>query len=80
MSQLFSKALDGLSKKASTSGSLLRAFRKGLRLSQEDLEKITGIRSTNISALENDKLPFTAHYADIFCSGTWNSSSSSFVP
>ncbi|MCB0356743.1 MAG: helix-turn-helix transcriptional regulator [Bdellovibrionales bacterium] len=66
MGELFAKVLDELQEKPSTSGSLLRAFRKGLKLSQEDLEEITGIKSTNISALENDKLPLTGHYADIF--------------
>lgn len=66
MAESFSKLLNELQEKPSTSGSLLKAFRKGLNLSQEDLEEITDVRSTNISALENDKMAMTGHYAEIF--------------
>ena len=40
----------------STPGQIVRAFRENFRLTQEDLSKITGIASTNISAIENDKV------------------------
>lgn len=66
MNERFSKILEELQEVPSTSGSLLKAFRKGLRLTQEELSEITGIQSTNISALENDKISMTGHYADIF--------------
>lgn len=48
MSELFSTVLDVLSQKKSTSGSLLRAFRKALKLTQEELSDITGIQNVNI--------------------------------
>ena len=40
-------------KEKSTPGSVLRAFRKSLNLTQNDLVEITGIQRPNISALEN---------------------------
>lgn len=39
----------------STPGSIVRAFRKNFDLTLKDLEKITGIDETNLSAMENDK-------------------------
>lgn len=40
-------------KEKSTSGSLLKAFRKSLNLTQNDLAEITGMKRPNLSALEN---------------------------
>ena len=39
----------------STPGSIVRAFRKNFDLTLKDLEKITGIDETNLSAMEHDK-------------------------
>lgn len=66
MAKSFKTVLYQLQNEKSTSGSLLKAFRKGLQLTQADLSSITGIHVPNISALENDAIPFTNHYADIF--------------
>lgn len=60
------KLLKSNLKKKSTSGSLLKAFRKSLNLTQEDMVEITGILRPNISSLENDGMPMTAQYAEKF--------------
>ena len=39
----------------STPGSIVRALRKNFDLTLKDLEKISGIDETNLSAMENDK-------------------------
>jgi transcriptional regulator with XRE-family HTH domain len=49
-----------------TSGELLRSFRKRDGFTLKDLEEITGIAQSNLSALENDKMELTQHYAEIF--------------
>lgn len=49
-----------------TSGELLRGARVELGISQEEMEIITGIKRSNISALENDRIRMTSHYAEIF--------------
>ena len=38
-----------------TTGTVIRAFRKKLGLSQAELAKIVGSKESNISAIENDK-------------------------
>lgn len=49
-----------------TPGEVLRGLRIKANISQEQMESITKIRRSNISALENDRLDMTAHYAEIF--------------
>ncbi len=39
----------------STPGSIVRAFRKNFGLTLKNLEKVTGIDETNLSAIENNK-------------------------
>lgn len=48
-----------------TSGQLIKAFRRNFNISQEDLAEVTGIQRTNLSAIENDKIEMTVHYAEI---------------
>lgn len=48
-----------------SSGDVLRAFRKRIGLSQEELAELTGIERPNISALENDRTEMTQHYAEL---------------
>ena len=57
--------LDELGGKEFSSGDILRAFRKKVGLSQDELATLTGIERSNISALENDRLEFTQHYAEL---------------
>ena len=47
-------------------GENLRALRVKKRLSQDQLEEITGVARSNISAIENSRLEMTSHYAIIF--------------
>jgi len=49
-----------------TSGRFLRGKRIEAELSQDELARITGISRPNISALENDRMPMTNRYAEIF--------------
>ena len=39
-----------------TPGKVVRAFRKNFELTLSDMEKLTGIPQSNLSAIENDKL------------------------
>lgn len=48
-----------------SSGEVLRGARVELGISQDELEEITGIKRSNISALENDRMMMTSHYAEI---------------
>lgn len=65
MSKEMKNLLDDLAGSRFSSGDILRAFRKRVGLSQEELANLTGIERPNISALENDRLEFTQHYAEI---------------
>ena len=49
-----------------TPGEVLRGARIEAGISQEDMEEITGIKRSNISALENGRMAMTSHYAEIF--------------
>lgn len=49
-----------------TSGDVLRGLRLDTGLSQDQIEELTGIKRSNISALENGRLEMTSHYAEIF--------------
>lgn len=42
--------------KKSTSGEVIKAFRKNFQITQGELAEITGIAETNLSAIENDKV------------------------
>jgi transcriptional regulator with XRE-family HTH domain len=48
-----------------TSSEVLRGARIEAGISQEELEEITGIKRSNISALENNRMGMTSHYAEI---------------
>ncbi len=58
--------LENLVSEKATSAEVLRAFRKREGFSLDDLEEITGIAATNLSAIENGKIDMTRHYAEIF--------------
>lgn len=49
-----------------TPGEMLKAMRKREGYTLEIMERITKIKVSNLSALENDKLDMTKHYAEIF--------------
>ncbi len=58
--------LNELVPEESTPGEMLRALRKREGLTLEDMSKITGIRDNNLSAIENDRIEMSQHYAEIF--------------
>jgi DNA-binding XRE family transcriptional regulator len=62
----FGKLLDSLVKGEATPGLLVRAFRKREGFTQRDMEAITGVRGSTLSALENDRIAMTQRYAEIF--------------
>ena len=49
---------------ALTSGQIIRAFRKSLGFTLKDVETISGIRETHLSAIENDSYELTKKYAE----------------
>jgi transcriptional regulator with XRE-family HTH domain len=60
------KVIDELLEDDFTPGQVLRGLRIEKAVSQEGLSSITGIQRSAISALENDRIEMTSHYADIF--------------
>jgi transcriptional regulator with XRE-family HTH domain len=48
----------------STPGKTLRAFRKNFGITLKDLEDVTGVKESNLSALENDRIEMTSYYAE----------------
>lgn len=58
--------LDELVPQGATPGEMLRALRKREGLTLEEMEKITGIRDNNLSAIENDRIQMSKHYAEVF--------------
>ncbi len=52
--------------KDSTPGQMVKAFRKREGLTLEQVNDLTQIQISNLSAIENDKIPVTQHYAEIF--------------
>lgn len=49
-----------------SSGEVLRGLRIKSGLSQDQLSELTGLQRSNLSALENDRISMTSHYAEIF--------------
>jgi transcriptional regulator with XRE-family HTH domain len=58
--------LNELVPEAATAGEMLRALRKREGLTLEEMEKITGIRDNNLSAIENNRIGMSQHYAEVF--------------
>lgn len=44
----------------------LRVFRKGLGMTLKEVEEVTGIRESHLSAIENGKISMTQYYAEVF--------------
>ena len=66
MANSFGKLLNELVKEHATPGDMLRAFRKRDGFTLKEMESITGIRESNLSAIENGRISMTQHYAEIF--------------
>ena len=58
--------LDELVPERATPGEILRALRKREELTLEAMEKITGVRDNNLSAIENGRIVMSQHYAEVF--------------
>jgi transcriptional regulator with XRE-family HTH domain len=61
-----SDLLNEIDPSPSTPGKTLRAFRKNFEITLKELEEVTGIKESNISALENDRTEMTSYYAEMF--------------
>ncbi|MNL30410.1 Helix-turn-helix domain protein [compost metagenome] len=61
----FEKLINEVDPAPQTSGRKVRAVRKFLGFTLKDLEDITGISQTNLSALENDRLEMTKKSAEM---------------
>lgn len=68
MGRRMKAVLDELVLEGATPGQMVRALRKRDGLTLEELSSITGIRDTNLSAIENDRIAMSQHYAEIFAS------------
>lgn len=49
-----------------TPNETVRTFRKGLSMTLKEVEEVTGIRESHLSAIENGKIEMTQHYAEVF--------------
>ncbi|MGB4971162.1 MAG: helix-turn-helix domain-containing protein [Cyclobacteriaceae bacterium] len=66
MNKRMMDVLDELVKDRATPGEMLRSLRKREGLTLKAMEKITGIRDNNLSAIENDRIEMSQHYAEVF--------------
>lgn len=66
MAKKMKDVLDELVPEKATPGELLRALRKREGLTLAAMEEITGIRDNNLSAIENNRIEMSQHYAEVF--------------
>ena len=62
----FKKLLQELGASESSPRESVRIFRKGLGMTLKEVEEVTGIRESHLSAIENGKIEMTQHYAEVF--------------
>jgi transcriptional regulator with XRE-family HTH domain len=62
----FKKLLQEFGASESTPNETVRLFRKGLGMTLKEVEDVTGIRESHLSAIENGKIEMTQHYAEVF--------------
>jgi transcriptional regulator with XRE-family HTH domain len=62
----FKKLLQELGASDSSPSETMRIFRKGLGMTLKEVEEVTGIRESHLSAIENGKFEMTQHYAEVF--------------
>jgi transcriptional regulator with XRE-family HTH domain len=60
------KLLEDLGAEKATPNETVRTFRKGLGMTLKEVEVVTGIRESHLSAIENGKIEVTQHYAEVF--------------
>jgi transcriptional regulator with XRE-family HTH domain len=64
MTSNFMDLLNSLDLQKTTSGSLVRAIRTNFGFTLKDIESITGIQESNLSAIENDRMELTKKKAE----------------
>lgn len=64
MEKSFREFLAELDSTPASPGKTVRAFRKNFEFTLKDVEEITNIKETNLSALENEKIEMTSFYAE----------------
>ncbi len=62
----FKKLLRELGANDASPNEAVRIFRKGLGMTLKEVEEVTGIRESHLSAIENGKIEMTQHYAEVF--------------
>lgn len=62
----FKKLLQEFGATEAASHETVRTFRKGLGMTLKEVEDVTGIRESHLSAIENGKIEMTQHYAEVF--------------
>jgi transcriptional regulator with XRE-family HTH domain len=62
----FKKLLQELGATEATPNETVRTFRKGLGMTLKEVEEVTGIRESHLSAIENGKIEVTQYYAEVF--------------
>lgn len=62
----FRKLLEEFGAGEQTPNETVRTFRKGLGMTLKEVEDVTGIRESHLSAIENGKIEMTQHYAEVF--------------
>jgi transcriptional regulator with XRE-family HTH domain len=62
----FKKLLEDFGAGDQTPNETVRTFRKGIGMTLKDVEEVTGIRESHLSAIENGKIEMTQHYAEVF--------------
>ena len=62
--QSFKDILDEIDPTPLTPGKTVRAFRKNFEITLKELEEVTDIKESNLSALENDRIEMTSYYAE----------------
>jgi transcriptional regulator with XRE-family HTH domain len=60
------KLLEELGAGKETPNETVRVFRKGLGMTLKEVEEVTGVRESHLSAIENGKIELTQHYAEVF--------------
>ena len=62
----FRKLLEEFGADVTSPSETVRTFRKGLGMTLKEVEEVTGIRESHLSAIENGKIEMTQHYAEVF--------------
>jgi transcriptional regulator with XRE-family HTH domain len=57
--------LNEVAKNPLTPGELIRATRNNFEITQDEVCSITGLKRTNLSAIENGRMEMTVYYAEI---------------